>query len=362
MKEKLTIIGTFYNEEYLLPYWLKHHTRLFDHGILINWGSTDNSVEIIKRYAPHWEIRDSGTKHFHRGPVDAEMLKHELSIDGGWQIQTNITEFIFHPDLRGYLSALTPQVNGVWLPPISLIDEDPQNPLNPELPIVLQKHFGVIGKNEVRPTNKLIHRKRHGEWKGEGHHDTYMQNVFTAGDIYIVHFGWCPWRMEFIKRKLQVQDKLTKEYKETVGEAEMGYHITTPEILDEKFKDIRDKYCNNLLFNPIYKYLYREIEKSYNDNSYIFNPFLSENINYNLQRISSYLKSVGVDYFLVTKDQNKQECNINVNLPQDKNIIKSIMEMNFTIFSWLKLQFPQFKFVMSDKKLNIIIMDSDNFK
>ena len=52
MKEKLTIIGTFYNEEYLLPYWLKHHTRLFDHGILINWGSTDNSVEIIKRYAP----------------------------------------------------------------------------------------------------------------------------------------------------------------------------------------------------------------------------------------------------------------------------------------------------------------------
>ena len=43
-----TVISHFYNEEYLLPWWLAHHTKLFDHGILINKGSTDRSVEICK--------------------------------------------------------------------------------------------------------------------------------------------------------------------------------------------------------------------------------------------------------------------------------------------------------------------------
>ncbi|MBJ3789276.1 glycosyltransferase family 2 protein, partial [Bacillus sp. OA1] len=45
---KKTIISHFYNEEYLLPWWLMHHTKIFDHGILINRGSTDRSVEICK--------------------------------------------------------------------------------------------------------------------------------------------------------------------------------------------------------------------------------------------------------------------------------------------------------------------------
>lgn len=54
-----TIISHFYNEEYLLPWWLMHHTKIFDHGILINRGSTDRSVEICKLFAPNWEVRDS---------------------------------------------------------------------------------------------------------------------------------------------------------------------------------------------------------------------------------------------------------------------------------------------------------------
>ena len=50
-----TVISHFYNEEYLLPWWLMHHTKLFDHGILINKGSTDRSAQISKRFAPYWE-------------------------------------------------------------------------------------------------------------------------------------------------------------------------------------------------------------------------------------------------------------------------------------------------------------------
>ena len=35
-----TITAVFYNEEYLLPWWLMHHKQYFDHGVLINYAST----------------------------------------------------------------------------------------------------------------------------------------------------------------------------------------------------------------------------------------------------------------------------------------------------------------------------------
>jgi hypothetical protein len=44
-----TVISHFYNEEYMLPWWLKHHRQYFDHGILIDYGSTDKSLDIIKK-------------------------------------------------------------------------------------------------------------------------------------------------------------------------------------------------------------------------------------------------------------------------------------------------------------------------
>ncbi len=49
-----TIISHFYNEEYLLPWWLEHHKKYFNHGIMINYASTDNSVSIIKQICPDW--------------------------------------------------------------------------------------------------------------------------------------------------------------------------------------------------------------------------------------------------------------------------------------------------------------------
>ena len=45
----LTIISHFYNEEYLLPFWLNHHKKYFTNAIMIDYDSTDNSVDIIKK-------------------------------------------------------------------------------------------------------------------------------------------------------------------------------------------------------------------------------------------------------------------------------------------------------------------------
>jgi len=59
IKMKLTLISHFYNEEFLLPYWLSYHSKIFDHGILVNYRSTDDSVQMIRELTPDWEIRES---------------------------------------------------------------------------------------------------------------------------------------------------------------------------------------------------------------------------------------------------------------------------------------------------------------
>ena len=44
--------------------------KAIDHGILINRGSTDGSVEICKTFAPNWEIRNSKSLEFDAYLVD----------------------------------------------------------------------------------------------------------------------------------------------------------------------------------------------------------------------------------------------------------------------------------------------------
>ena len=47
MEHRATIITNIFNEEYLLPFWLDYHRRIFDHGIVIDYDSTDRSIEIV---------------------------------------------------------------------------------------------------------------------------------------------------------------------------------------------------------------------------------------------------------------------------------------------------------------------------
>ncbi len=90
---RTTLISHFYNEEYLLPWWLMHHTKLFDHGILINRGSTDRSVEICRQFAPNWEVRDSKVPEFDAILVDQEVMDIEKEVNG-WKMVLNTTEFL----------------------------------------------------------------------------------------------------------------------------------------------------------------------------------------------------------------------------------------------------------------------------
>ena len=90
---KKTLISHFYNEAYLLPWWLKHHKEYFDHGIMIDYHSTDNSRKIIERICPTWEIITTRNERFEAVSVDAEVMDIESSVES-WKITLNTTEFL----------------------------------------------------------------------------------------------------------------------------------------------------------------------------------------------------------------------------------------------------------------------------
>ena len=88
-----SIICHFYNEEYLLPWWLEHHKKYFDYGLMINYKSTDRSVEIINEICPEWQVVDSVNPEFSAAEVDDEVMYYEEQIPG-WKIALNVTEFL----------------------------------------------------------------------------------------------------------------------------------------------------------------------------------------------------------------------------------------------------------------------------
>ena len=88
------VISHFYNEAYLLPWWLKHHREMFDHGVLIDYASTDDSVAICRELVPDWEVIPSENAHFSALLCDFEVMKHEQRFPDAWKIALNTTEFL----------------------------------------------------------------------------------------------------------------------------------------------------------------------------------------------------------------------------------------------------------------------------
>ncbi|CAF2213964.1 unnamed protein product, partial [Rotaria magnacalcarata] len=90
---------------FLLPYWIRHHASMFDMAILIDYNSTDQSLEIIRREAPtSWKVVSSRNKDFDSQLVDEEVVEYEKMHPNAWKIVLNTPEFLVHSNLRQMLA------------------------------------------------------------------------------------------------------------------------------------------------------------------------------------------------------------------------------------------------------------------
>jgi hypothetical protein len=240
---RLTVLCHFRNEEVYLRYWLRHHRRLFDHGVLIDYASTDRSREVIRELAPSWEVRPSRNPTFHSVSIDREVMDVEQQIPG-WKMCLNATEFLIHDDLHAFvteLEAARPDQMGVVT--TGLIVQDAPDQLG--LPLTDedlwdQRHFGCAEPDPfhgVSDRRRLLHRAPHGAY-GIGRHSNGV-SMLQEPVLYMMWYGWCP---------LWLKKLRNKSTKPMVDPSDWGsHHVRSDETLDEIWRDKYMPRCHDLL-------------------------------------------------------------------------------------------------------------------
>ena len=211
-----TILSHFYNEEYLLPYWLNHHRKYFDHGIMINYASTDRSTDIIKEICPEWTIVESKNLYFNAPLVDREVTELESTVQG-FKICLNTTEFLIGR-YRKLDNILEPTQ---FIIPQYLMVDMPDTEFTEVKEDLIKER--VWGQSPFRNGFYRIGRSMHNfnidyfSVSGPGRHFNTPQNPHKfkpyTTDFAILYYGYCPLNETTLARKLSVKDKLDPEDK-----------------------------------------------------------------------------------------------------------------------------------------------------
>lgn len=230
---KKTILCHFYNEEYMLPWFLNHHKEIFDHGVMIDYHSTDRSVEIIREICPTWDIVSSRNPNFQADMIDYEVMDIEKDIEG-WRICLNVTE-----QLIGDYSILDDAPRQLLVPSVFFVDCDRDRPVTHELPLYKQKTDGFsFDKYFLERRARSLHNIP-VEYPIPGRH----YGNYTTDELAIFYYGWCPFNDEALARKLQIQTQIPLVDRQR----NWGFHhITNKETLTYRLENEFVPRCRDL--------------------------------------------------------------------------------------------------------------------
>lgn len=247
-----------YNEEYLLPFWLNHHKNIFDHIVIVDYNSTDRSVDICKEIIPDCTVINSRNQFFGAEDASSEIMDLENQYDG-FKVCLNVTEYLMSYDNTKIKEMLKPFENSNIcfklniLIPISLNEYEPKN--NEEL-------FKSMCNDDVKFCNDLItkigersvryiHNYCNGYYK-LGRHETFLPS-FDFPELFLITLTWYPMNVSFMKRKLQIKNKMPESDKIR------GYGIQHLMTEDEIIGSIPPRYNNghhlSILDNRLYNYI-----------------------------------------------------------------------------------------------------------
>jgi hypothetical protein len=208
----ITVVSHFFNEEYLLPWWLDHHKRIFDHGIMIDYRSTDRSREIIQEICPTWQIVTTRNSHFDSDVIDREVEDYEQGCEG-WRMALNVTEFLYG-NLNHLANGQTDQ--HYYLGNYVFTDHTGGQGFIPGMPLHLQRTQGYR-ENDLTAGHRLntgsrsvrsIHNYARKYHPLGGRH-------WTAGasfeDLAIFYYGYADTSEANIARKLQIKNNVSLE-------------------------------------------------------------------------------------------------------------------------------------------------------
>ncbi len=225
-----TVISHFYNEEYLLPHWLNHHKKHFDYGIMIDYHSTDNSVNIIKEICPDWKIITSRNPDFSAKPCDDEVIDIEKTITG-WKMALCTTEFLIGDYDK--LESM-PERTQLLIPAYVMIDPPELENVEVEGDLIETRTYGHGYEGDYftnMPLSRMA-RSLHNYTIDYPYWGRHFKEYNTT-DFAILHYSFAPWTEGTINRKLQIQNRMSEEDKKWGN----GWqHMVTREQLIDRFK------------------------------------------------------------------------------------------------------------------------------
>jgi hypothetical protein len=223
---------------------------MFDHGVMINNGSTDRSLEIVRELAPHWDVIDSNLTGLDALMLDflVQQQEHKLR---GWKICLNVSEFLVG-ELKSEISiAEKNNIRALETTPVIMFDPTIGVELDPQIPLVDQKPYGfndsaiydfimrdqkirklvhyLMGKrNSYKRRARLLHDHEIGGYS-IGRHNWHHNSTKTNG-LKILWFGYSPNTSKFQKRKLSFSKTLLS------NELKLGqHHRATDKIYRKRY-------------------------------------------------------------------------------------------------------------------------------
>lgn len=208
MSLKTTLISHIFNEEYLLPFWLTHHKNMFDQILIVDYNSTDKSLEICKSICPECIIIKTQNQYFDAITIDVEIMNIENSIEG-IKIVLNTTEFLFcevpikdlfvNEETVSYsINAISPYSANTY--EINNINELFKNLLNSDVLYHCERG------------SRQLHNYINGGYD-IGRHNT-INPTRTTDNAHIIWFGFYPMNENLLKRKLQIQQNMSERDKQ----------------------------------------------------------------------------------------------------------------------------------------------------
>jgi hypothetical protein len=259
------IVIHFYNEEFLLPFWIEQHKLIADEVIFINHQSTDKSLEIIRdNILPGWKVVDSTLNNFDASQTDVEAIYYERSLKTDIKIILNATEFLFADKnwILEWFAEHGPdsaaRVRSISMIDNHFIDGQIQMPLDKYL--WKNINYGSIFNFDDGANFSIgdrLPRFMHSCATIDydlGRHRLWHNDIRNMSDAFILWFGFAPWP-NVIDRKLQIQQRMPESDKI----AHLGIqHIVDEEKLNE-IHSIRVQNSTNLFNNVEYKKIYNKL-------------------------------------------------------------------------------------------------------
>ncbi len=201
------IITHIFNEEMMLKWWMPHHAAMFDHGIVIDYASTDRSLEIVRQFAPDWEIVQSRNEFFRAADIDIEVMDIERGV-AGWKCVLTSTEFL-HCDLDKLTNDLSNEgFDAAQIKPVAMVDRQERTFADYTAPLDTQCVYGYVGGWIEPYKSRVFHRHRDGAYN-VGRHSTNHQNVkMYPGGALLKWYGFAPWTPEMRIRKMQIHSRI----------------------------------------------------------------------------------------------------------------------------------------------------------